>query len=115
MEAGGGAIGGLVAAWLERRSRENLFSTPPGGVVETDLAALPAEITAQRDWPVKLKEGPVLIITRDAIKTLRYSFWQWGIVLQVEDIEFRIEPPLFGREKVLKWLEDADWPLERAK
>ena len=52
---------------------------------------------------------------RDAIKTLRYSFWQWGIFLQVEDIEFRIEPPLFGREKVLKWIEDAGWPLERAK
>ena len=115
MEAGGGVVGALVAAWLKRRSSGTVVDGAPSGVSQMDLSELPAEITAQRDWPVKQREGPVLIVTREAIRSVRYSFWQWGIFLQVEDIEFRIEPPFFGREKKLQWLEEAGWPLERAE
>ena len=113
LEASCGALGGLLSAWLRRRPGGLGLDAPPGGVIETNLSALPAEITAHHDWPVRRKDEPLLIITRDAVRSLRYSFWQWGIFLQVEDLEFRIEPPFFGREKALKWLEDAGWPLER--
>lgn len=115
MEAGGGVLGALVAAWLKRRSGGTVVAGAPSGVSQMDLSELPAEVTTLRDWPVRQKEGPVLVITREAISSIRYSFWQWGIFLEVETLEFRIEPPFFGREKKLRWLEEAGWPLERTE
>ena len=115
MAAGGGVVGELVATVLARRAAGEALCEPATGVIETDLAALPAEVTAHRDWPVKQTSGPVLVIPRAAIQSVRYSFWQWGVFLQTEGLEFRIEPPFFGRERLWQTLGEMGWAIERKK
>jgi hypothetical protein len=101
----------LLGALLERRTKGQPLCGTDSRVIETDLADLPHEITSDPDWPVKQSQGPVLILPRKAIQSIRYSFWQWGIFLQTADLEFRIEPPFFGRTRVLNWLREVGWGI----
>ena len=111
MAAVGGAVGGLIAGVLERsRSPQTLAGAAPR-VIETDLRELPAEVTAHPDWPIKATAGRVLVILREDIESIRYSFWEWGIFVVVDGLEFRIEPPMFGRKKKLAWLREAGWAV----
>ena len=103
-----------MPAALARRSAGESLCDPATGVQETDLSALPDEVTAHPDWPVKQTSGPVIVIPCAAISSVRYSFWQWGIFLQTDGLEFRIEPPFFGREKTLQWLDQAGWNVVRS-
>ena len=114
MAGAGGAVGGLLAAYFARKSAGKPLCDEASGVIETDLACLPAEVTTHADWPVRQKSGPVIVIPREAIQTVRYSFWKWGIFLQTASVEFRIEPPFFGRERMLQELARLGWTVERA-
>jgi hypothetical protein len=111
MVAGGGLLGGLLASYLDKRSGKKSLVEASSGVIETDLADLPVDVTGHREWPVKAQEGPVLVVPREAIQSTRYSFWQWGIFLQTKEIEFRIEPPFFGRKRLLNWLREIGWEV----
>lgn len=114
MEAGGGAVGGLVAALLESRAAGQPLAATAPRVIETRYDGLPLEVTTDRDWPVKSHEGPVLVILREDVESMRYSFWQWGIFLTVDGLDFRLEPPFFKRQATLDWLREQGWPLETA-
>ncbi len=110
MEAGGGALGALLGMALDRlRKKQPLVEA--GQIVETTFDDLPEEITDHPDWPVRRHDGPVIVIPRDAVLSVRYSFWQWGIFVQTQKVEFRIEPPFFGRKRVLNFLREAGWEL----
>ena len=113
MAGAGGAVGGLLAAYLARKSAGKPLCDDASGVIETDLAGLPAEVTTHADWPVRQKSGPVIVIPREVISTVRYSFWKWGIFLQTTGMEFRLEPPFFGRERMLQQLAALGWDIER--
>jgi hypothetical protein len=106
---GATALGALTAVVIEQ------FLGPlqlAPGVVVTDLAELPVEVTGHPDWPVRQEEGPVTVLPRMAIRAVRYSFWKWGIYLCTETTDIRIEPPLFGRRKVFGFLREAGWEVE---
>lgn len=109
----GGAVGGLIAGILARQAAGKSICDASTGVVETDLSELPREVTFHADWPVKQRSGKVLVIPREAISSVRYSFWKWGIFLQTDGLEFRIEPPFFGRERTLQSLEEMGWKIAR--
>jgi hypothetical protein len=111
MEFGGGALGALLGLALDRLGKRKPLVEAGSSVVETSLEDLPEDVTGHPDWPLRVAQGPVLVIPREAALGVRYSFWQWGIFVQTEEVEFRIEPPLFGRRKVLEFLRDAGWGL----
>jgi hypothetical protein len=102
-------IGALVADAIE--SWLGPLRLAPG-VVVTDLAEPPARITDHPDWPIREEDGPILVVPRDVIRSVRYSFWKWGIYLRTETLDIRIEPPLFGRKKVFAFLQEAGWEVE---
>jgi hypothetical protein len=111
MEAGGGALGALLGIALDKLGKRKPLVEAGQRVVETTIEDLPEEITDHPDWPIAVKEGPVIVIPREAVVSVRYSFWQWGIFVQTEKVEFRIEPPFFGRKKVLNFLREVGWQL----
>jgi hypothetical protein len=106
---GAGPFGASVADWIERRT---FPLQPVPHVVEMDLAELRAAITGHPDWPIKAKEGPVIVVWRQAIKSIGYSFWKWRIYLLTVKLDIGIEPPLFGRKKVWRFLDEAGWEVE---
>jgi hypothetical protein len=107
----GGRLGALVADFIERRLAPLRFAP---GVEVTDLAALPPEVTAHPDWPVRQEEGPVVVVPRGAVSSARYDFWKWGIYFRTAAMEIRVEPPLFGRKKMFAFLREAGWEVENA-
>ena len=111
LAAVGGAVGGLIAGLMERNRSQPALAGAAPRVLETDLRELPAEVTAHPDWPVKATTGRVLVISRADIESIRYSFWDWGIFVVVDGLEFRIEPPMFGRKRKLAWLREAGWAV----
>jgi hypothetical protein len=111
MESGEGALGALLGIALDRLGKKKPLVEADTRVVETSLDKLPEEITRHPDWRIAIKQGPVIVIPRESILSIRYSFWQWGFFVQTEKVEFRIEPPFFGRKKVLNFLRDAGWRL----
>lgn len=111
LAAAGGAVGGLIAGLMERHRSEQTLAGAAPRVIETDLRELPPAVTAHPDWPVTATAGRVLVIRREDIESIRYSFWEWGIFVVVDGLEFRIEPPMFGRKKKLAWLREAGWAV----
>jgi hypothetical protein len=110
MEFGGGALGALLGMALDKFGKKKPL-VEASGVVVTTLEDLPEEITGDPGWPIRQDRGPVIVIPREAALSVRYSFWQWGIFVQTEEIEFRIEPPFFGRRQVLDFLRETGWGL----
>jgi hypothetical protein len=109
LEMRGGRLGSLVADFIERRLAPLDFAP---GVAVTDLADLPTGVTGHPDWPVREQEGAVIVVPREAVRSVRYSFWKWGIYLCTETMDIRVEPPLFGRKKVFAFLRDKGWAIE---
>jgi hypothetical protein len=111
---GGGAFGstplGALAADVIERWLGPLRLAP--GVVVTDLARLPEAVTGHPDWPARQEEGPVVVVPREAVRSVHYSFWKWGIYLRTETMDIRLEPPWFGRKKVFAFLREAGWEVE---
>jgi hypothetical protein len=105
----GGPLGAWVAGWIERRT---FPLKPVPHVVEMDYAELPADVTGHPDWPVSPRHVPVIVVWRQAVKSVGYSFWKWRIYLRSASLDIGIEPPLFGRKKVFAFLREAGWVLE---
>src|SRR5437899_10284099 len=84
METGGGALGALLGIALDRLGKKKPLVEAGTRVVETALEDLPEEITGHPDWPVEIEQGPVILIPREAVVSVRYSFWQWGIFVQTD-------------------------------
>jgi hypothetical protein len=118
--AAGGLIGGLVGALLgsligHLRSRSGDRTILPKSVPlveELDLAELPAGITEHPDWPVEWDEGPVIVVPRDAVESLRTSFWVGGIDVDLAGVRIRIFTPLSRRKEMASRLADLGWDVE---
>jgi hypothetical protein len=106
---GGGPLGALVADFIERRRGPIDLGRD---VVVTELPDLPLAVTGDPDWPIRADEGAVLVVPRPAVKSMRYSFWKWGIYVCTTALDIRIEPPFFGRKKVFAFLREAGWDVE---
>jgi hypothetical protein len=101
---------GSAEAIAEMKKKKGLLE-PGSELIETDLAELPEEIRGHPDWPVKKDQGRLLIVPRAAVTSLSFPFWKWGIFLRTKTIEFRIEPPLFGRKKLFQSLREMGWEI----
>lgn len=107
--ASGGALGGMIGGMIQGRAKQKPLLKPSKHIRELDITELPEEIVSHPDWTVKSKSGRVIIVTRKAIRSVHYSYWRWGIFLDTPVVQIPIEPPFFGRQKVLDFLEQADW------
>jgi hypothetical protein len=76
--------------------------------METDLSKLPPEITQHPEWPLKWKKGRVIVVPREAVDSVRYSFWT-TFDLQTEQQVFRVGLRLLRRRRVLEFLRESGW------
>ena len=102
---GGRLLGGLIAGLVTGRARDSPLLGPDANVEETDLAELPEEVTDHPDWPLRDREGQMLVSGGgDPVRPL--FVLEVGIFLQWTG-RIRVEPPFFGRKKVLAFLRDT--------
>jgi len=102
-------LGALAADVIEQFLKPIEFAP---GVRVSDLARLLEEVTGDPDWPLRAHEGLVIVVPREAVRAVRYSFWKWRIYLCTETMDIGIEPPLFGRKQVFAFLRDRGWNVE---
>jgi hypothetical protein len=108
----GGILGYWLANYLERRSGLDTRLQGSKGIILADLADLPVDIIGDPDWPVHQEEGPVLVVPREAIDAIWYSFWKWGIYLRSGEVKIKLEPPWFGRKRLFGWLQAVGWEID---
>jgi hypothetical protein len=94
-------IGGLFGKLLQSPKLGDL-----GG--EMDLAEVPAGITEHSDWPVTWDEGPVFVLPRDAVVSLRTSFMLGGIEIEFAGVRVLSSRRFFAANRWrLTWLRSA--------
>ncbi len=93
-----------------------LLSAPQLGDLggEMDLGEVPAEITEHPEWPVTWDEGPLFVLPREAVETLRTSFWLGGIEIQLADIRILVFTPIFRRKHMAAYLAALGWKIAGA-
>jgi hypothetical protein len=94
---------------------EGLFGPSDPFVEELDLEDLPAEVTADHDWPVTWAEGPVIVVPRQAIQSLRTSLMRGGIELVLLEVRILVFTPLFRRQQIAAYLSALGWDVAGAK
>ncbi len=80
---------------------------------ELDIANLPSAIVDDPEWPIKSREGRVIVIPRGAISRIHYPWWS---VLRIETNEarFNIAPARIFRRRVLRVLDALNWHIGKA-
>ncbi|HBI46530.1 MAG TPA: hypothetical protein DDY78_27300 [Planctomycetales bacterium] len=106
----GGAIEGLLASKKKRDKKKYMPQAVPL-VEEMDLTDLSTEVTEHPEWPVTWEEGPVIIVPREAVQSLRTAWWLGGIELVMEGVAIRTATPVFKRKKMAAYLVDAGWEV----
>lgn len=97
-----GAMLGLVGAALEA------LASGKREIMEGDLSKLPSEITQHPDWPIRWKKGRVIVVPREAVDSIQYSFWA-SSDLQTKQQVFRVNLRLLRRRRVLAFLRESGW------
>jgi hypothetical protein len=105
----GGAIEGMIAG--EKRAKKKYLPQEVPLVEEMDLTDLPRTITEHPDWPVPWPEGPVIVVPRESVQSLRTAWWLGGIELTMEGVVIRTFTPLFKRKQMAGYLVDAGWEV----
>jgi hypothetical protein len=106
----GGAIEGMLASKKKRSTKKYMPQEVPF-VEEMDLSDLPTEVTEHSEWPVTWKEGPVIFVPREAVKSLRTTWLMGGIEVKMEGVTFMTATPIFQRKKMARYLVDAGWEV----
>ncbi|MBI3411427.1 MAG: hypothetical protein HY040_24125 [Planctomycetes bacterium] len=83
-------------------------------VKEVDLADLPLTITEHPEWPVWWRHGPVVVVPREVVRSVRTSFWMGGIDIEAGGVIFRTFTPFFRRKQMAGYLREAGWRIEGA-
>lgn len=106
--AGQAVIAGTLGPLFGTIALKTMAETMKGRkeVYETTIQKIPATVKAR--WPVKLYKGRVIVVPRDAITNITYSFWG-TYDLETPDATFAIALKLWGRRKVVKFLRDVGW------
>ncbi len=104
--------GGLFGA---PRDEGGLFGTSDPLVEEAELAELPADVTGDSDWPLTWKRGPVLVVPRRAVRSLRTSLLLGGIELELADVRILVFTPVFRRQRMAAYLTATGWEVAGAK
>lgn len=101
----GAFVGGVTTALLE-----SLRSHPV--VIETDLRSFPDEILHDSDWPIRKRRGKCFVIPREAVESVKYSFWGF-LIVRTEAARFSIDISMFRAIRVLRQLRAAGWMDQR--
>jgi hypothetical protein len=97
------------------QGEEGLFGTSDPLVQELDLEELTAEVTGDHGWPVTWKQGPVLVVPRQAVQSLRTSLMLGGIELVLTDVRILVFTPVFRRQQMAGYLQAKSWDVSGAK
>ena len=80
----------------------------PLGERALDLSQLPPEIVDHQDWPVKQRQGPVLVVSKSAVRATTYSFWT-TFTLTTEQNRYGLQFYYLKRRKILQYLKSIGW------
>ncbi len=108
----GALLGSLMSRWRRGPAEKKYLPVPVPLVEEMDLTDLPAEITEDPDWPVEWDEGRVIVVPREAVRSLRTSFMTGGIDVGLAGVRIRIFTPLSKRKDMAALLADLGWGVE---
>jgi hypothetical protein len=100
---------------LKKDPEEGFFGTTDPLVEEVDLEDLPEDVTDDHDWPLTWKRGPVLVVPRRAVRSLRTSLMLGGILLELRDEQILVFTPVFRRQQMAAYLTANGWEVEGAK
>ena len=106
----GGAIEGMLAGKKKRGKKKYLPQEVPL-VEEIDLTELPSDVTECPEWPVTWKEGPVIVVPREAVKSLRTRWWMGGIDLEMDGVAIHVTTPFLKRKKMAAYLVNVGWKV----
>jgi hypothetical protein len=98
------ALGGLFGRLLQAPRLGDL-----GGAM--DLTEVPAEITEHPDWPVTWNKGPLFVLPREAVESLRTSFLLGGIEMMLPDVRILVFTPIFRRKQMAAYLAALGWEV----
>jgi hypothetical protein len=110
----GGALGGAIEGMLankKKRGKKKYMPQDVPLVEEMDLSDLPTEVAEHPEWPVTWTEGPVIVVPREAVQSLRTTWWLGGIELVMEGVAIRVATPIFKRKKMAAYLVDTGWEV----
>ena len=110
----GGALGGAIEGMLaskKKRSKKKYMPQDVPLVEEMDLTDLPTEVTEHPQWPVTWQEGPLIIVPREAVQSLRTAWWLGGIELVMDSVAIRTATPIFKRKQMAAYLVNAGWEV----
>lgn len=95
-------VAGIVATLVG-----NAISQPLGERA-LDLSQLPPEIVDHQDWPVKQRQGPVLVVSKSAVRSATYSFWT-TFTLTTDKNRYGLQFYYLKRRKILRYLKSIGW------
>jgi hypothetical protein len=110
----GGALGGAIEGLLANKKTHGKKKYMPQDVPfveEMDLSDLPTEVTEHPEWPVTWEEGPVIVVPRKAVQSLRTAWWMGGIKAAMEGVAIQTATPIFQRKKMAAYLVDMGWEV----
>jgi hypothetical protein len=107
----GEVVGGKVHSKKKKRTL-SLLSQPDPEAEQVELADLPAEVREDPDWPVPWEEGPVLVVPRRAVLSVRTSFMLGGIEVELTDVRILAFTPIFQRKRLAESVEEYGWEVE---
>jgi hypothetical protein len=98
-----------------RDTEPNPFGTTDPNVQQAELSKLSTEITGDHDWPLTWQQGPVLVVPRRAVRSLRTSLMLGGFELELKDVRIVIFSPIFRRQQMAAYLTAIGWKVQGTK
>lgn len=108
----GGLIGGLVRSNRPGADPSRILPQPIESVEAKNLTELPRAVLQHRDWPVNWKSGPVIVVPKRSVKSLRTTFWLGGIEIQLDGASIRVFTPIFQRRQMAEYLKALGWDVQ---
>lgn len=106
-----GALDGVLAKSMGTENR-TFLPQPASGVQEVNLTDLPEEIVDHPDWPVKFHEGPVIVVPREAVQSLRTAFLLGGFEVKLDTATIVVMSPFLQRKKLAAAMVRMGWDVQ---
>lgn len=108
MTYGGGLLGAAFAA-----VKEHFNALGADTSYTRDLSQLPAAISGDPDWPVRQKQGTMLVVPREAVFKIRFP-WLWldnRVCISADRMEVSAVFNILRRGKIRRLLADVGWTM----
>jgi hypothetical protein len=104
-----GSADWVVAGLIEQTAADR---PPAARIVLTDLSSLPTEVRWDPEWPFYQKGGPVLVIPRAAVRSLRLGPWysSW-LEIETDGPCFHVIVGLLARARTRRFFAEHGWAL----